>query len=475
MEKYDAIIIGFGKGGKTLAPFFAKQGLKVAMIEESKQMYGGTCINIGCIPSKSLEYYAKKSKQQKFQTYEEQDRFFQESIGKKDALTAKLRTKNYDNLNTQKNIKIYNGHASFVSKNLIEIDSENGRVTERIQGDKIFINTGALPLIPSNICGIKESKCIYTSKTIMELKKLPKTLVIIGAGYIGLEFASIFSDFGSKVTLFEASNTFLSREDEDISKAIYDIFIKKGINIIMNAKTQSIEDNRTVCGRSTGGAKVTYTNSQKESITIQADAILVAVGRSPNVCSLGLENAGVKVTKPKNYIQVNEKLETTTRNIWALGDVNGGPQHTYISLDDYRIIRDQLTLTDGSTAKKQQPITTANRRYVPYTVYMDPELSRVGLTEKEAISSGYKIKIFKKPTMSVPRAHQLEELDGLLKVIIDTQTNLILGAALYCVYSSEVINIIRLAMVTNQEYTVLRDSIYTHPTMAEMLNDLLSD
>ncbi|CAF0964521.1 unnamed protein product, partial [Didymodactylos carnosus] len=460
---------GFGKGGKTLAVFLAKQAQSVAMIEKSKHMYGGTCINIACIPSKSLEYYAKQSKNQHFKNYEEQNQFYQNSIKQKNSLTSKLRAKNYENLNVHKTIKIFNGIASFLSSTEIKIRTdENGQINETIiQGDKIFINTGTLPNIPKNISNIKQNKYIYTSTTLMELKSLPKTLIIIGGGYIGLEFASIYTNFGSKVTIFESGSIFLSHEDEDISKVVYDTLTKRGIHIIMNVKIENINLN-----------KIIYRCESTENKTQEADAILVAIGRHANIDELNLDKIGIKITK-NNFIQVNEKLETTTKNIWAIGDVNGGPQFTYISLDDYRIIRDQLLTnnkqqtTNSNNNNNNNTLTT--RKYIPYSIYIDPELSRIGLTEKEAIKAGYELKIFKKLTLTIPRAHQIEELDGLVKIIVDSKTNLIIGASLYCSYSSEVINIIRLAMLTNQSYIFLRDFIYTHPSMSEMFNDLLSE
>lgn len=455
MNKYNAIIIGFGKGGKTLAGELSNKGYNVALIEENKNMYGGTCINIGCIPTKSLVHQAKLNEYKNIISFSEKEVEYKNAIENKEKLIGLLRQKNYDNLNNRDNITIFNGKASFISNTQIKIEGEDEQI---IEGEKIFINTGAKTIIP-NIEGINESKHVYTSTTIMKLDKLPKTLTIIGGGYIGLEFASIYSNFGTKVTVIEGSDRIMPREDKDIVEIVKARLESKGISFILNSKVKSIKDNdnKTI---------VSYidTVSNKE-INIDSDAVLVAVGRKANTDGLNLDAAGVNVNE-RGEVIVDEKLKTNVENIWALGDVKGGLQFTYISLDDYRIIKDDL-FGEGKRSLK-------DRLNVPYSVFLDPPFSRVGLTEESAIKEGYEVKVAKLPCAAIPRARVINEIDGIMKAVVDVRTNKILGVSLFCAESSEIINTVHIAMKTGQEYTFLRDNIFTHPTMSEALNDLFS-
>ncbi|WP_455662107.1 FAD-dependent oxidoreductase [Pradoshia sp.] len=451
-KSYNAIIIGFGKGGKTLAADLAKRNWKVAVIEKSAEMYGGTCINIGCIPTKSLVHQSQKRISNMDDT--ESNTYFLNSIEEKNKLVSMLRSKNYDNLDSKETITLYNGTASFISESEIEIETADGK--ETITGERIFINTGATTIMPP-IKGLKDSQFVHDSTSIMELSQLPKNLVIIGGGYIGLEFASIYHNFGSNVTIIEAGDTFLPREDRDIADLVKQSLEEKGINIILNASVTAISDNEKE-------AAITY-ELEGEQKQLNTECILVAVGRKPNTDGLQLEKAGVEVDK-RGAVIVDDKLETTTKNIWALGDVKGGLQFTYISLDDYRIIRDQLF--ENGTRK------TTDRKNVPYSVFIDPPLSRIGLSEEEAKQKGYDISVAKLPVAAIPRARVIQETTGLMKAIVDRQTGQILGCTLFCAESSEIINIVALAMKTGQDYTFLRDHIFTHPSMAEALNDLFS-
>lgn len=456
MKKYDAIIIGFGKGGKTLAGFMNKKGMKVAVIEKSEKMYGGTCINIGCIPTKSLVHHAKISKLKGLNTFEEKALEYKKAIESKNNLVNTLREKNFNMLNDSSNIDIYTGMASFVSNT--EVAVEIGDKKEIIEGEKIFINTGASIIIP-NIEGINDSNRIYTSTSIMELTELPKELIIVGGGYIGLEFASIYSSFGSKVTVIEAGEKIAPREDEDVAESIKEILENNGVSFIVNANVKSFVDDKNE-------VKVTYTeNDSNEDKTIFGNGVLLSIGRKPNTEGLNLEAAGVKVTE-RGEVVVDNRLRTTTDNIWAIGDVKGGLQFTYISLDDFRIIKDNL-FGEGKRS-------TENRGEIPYSVFIDPNLSRVGLSEDEAIAKGYEIKVAKLQAAAIPRARVIEETEGFMKAIVDAKTNKILGCTLLTAESSEIINIISLAMKANEDYTFLRDNIFTHPTMSEALNDLFS-
>lgn len=452
MKKYDAIIIGFGKGGKTLAGFLAGKGQNVALIEKSDKMYGGTCINIGCIPSKKLVNSTKVLKDKGLSSFEDRKKFYTESIDNKNTLIGALRGKNYEMLATKDTITVYDGIGSFVSKNIVNI--ENNGHNEQIEGEKIFINTGSTTIIP-NIKGLKESRYVYTSTSIMELKELPKKLAVIGAGYIGLEFASMYSEFGSEVTVIDTAEKLLPKEDEEIAQRVKTILEAKGIKFLLKSKIDEVSDrdNR-------GYIKVL---GEEGAAEIEADAILVAIGRKPNTEGLNLEAAGVR-TDERGAVIVDDKLKTTTDNIWAMGDVKGGLQFTYISLDDFRIIRDNVYGNGNRTVN--------DRNVIPYSVFINPPLSRVGMTESEAVAKGYEVKIGKIEAMAIPKAKIEGVTDGLLKTVIDAKTDKILGCTLLCNTSHEMINVVAAAMKAEQKYTFLKDMIFTHPTMSEALNDL---
>ena len=452
MKKYDAIIIGFGKGGKTLAGFLAGKGQNVALIEKSNKMYGGTCINIGCIPSKKLVNSTKVLKDKGLSSFEDRKKFYTESIDNKNTLIGALRGKNYEMLATKDTITVYDGVGSFVSKNIVNI--ENNGHNEQIEGEKIFINTGSTTIIP-NIKGLKESRYIYTSTSIMELKELPKKLAVIGAGYIGLEFASMYSEFGSEVTVIDTAEKLLPKEDEEIAQRVKTILEAKGIKFLLKSKIDEVSDrdNR-------GYIKVL---GEEGAAEIEADAILVAIGRKPNTEGLNLEAAGVR-TDERGAVIVDDKLKTTTDNIWAMGDVKGGLQFTYISLDDFRIIRDNVYGNGNRTVN--------DRNVIPYSVFINPPLSRVGMTESEAVAKGYEVKTGKIEAMAIPKAKIEGVTDGLLKTVIDAKTDKILGCTLLCNTSHEMINVVAAAMKAEQKYTFLKDMIFTHPTMSEALNDL---
>ena len=453
---YDLIVIGWGKAGKTLAAKLAAKGKKIAVVEENPKMYGGTCINVGCLPTKSLVHSAKLISQVKNYgidgDYEFKNNFFKEAMKKKDEMTTKLRNKNFSILDTNENVDIYNGKGSFISNNEVKVVTKDGEVV--LKADKIVINTGSV----SRNLDIEgaNNKNVLTSEGILELKELPKKLLIIGAGYIGLEFASTYSGFGSKVTIIDFAKDILQREEKEAADRVKTILEAKGVNFILGAKVQEIvdEENKVV-------VKVEKENG--EIVNIQGDKVLAAIGRRPNTDGLNLEKAGIEVDE-RGAIKVNEKLETTAKNVWAVGDVKGGLQFTYISLDDFRIIRDNV-YGNGNR-------TTTDRNVVPYTTFLSTPLSRVGLSEAQAKDQGYEIKVGKLEAMAIPKGKIEGKSEGLLKVVVDAKTDLILGATLLCHDSHEMINIIALAMKGNLKYQYIRDMIFTHPTMSESLNDL---
>ena len=456
MNAFDVIIIGFGKGGKTLAAEFAKRGQKVAIIERSDKMYGGTCINIGCIPTKTLVHQAKMASALKDATFEERSEFYRNAVSVKESVTSALRDKNYHNLADNPNVTVYTGIGSFVSADVVAVRMATEEI--RLTSKQIIINTGAETVIPP-IEGVAGNPFVYTSTSIMELADLPRRLVIIGGGYIGLEFASMYASFGSQVTVLESYPELIAREDRDIAASVKETLEKKGIVFRMNAKVQSVN-------RVEDKAIVTFADSQtNEVFVLEADAVLLATGRRPNTKDLNLEVAGVEVDV-RGAIIVDEYLKTTNPNIRAVGDVKGGLQFTYISLDDYRIVREDLF---GDKERR-----TGDRNPVSYSVFIDPPLSRIGLNEEEARRQNRDIIVKKLPVMAIPRAKTLGETDGLLKAIIDKNTGKILGCVLFAPDSGEVINTVAVAMKTGQDYTFLRDFIFTHPSMSEALNDLFS-
>lgn len=454
MKQYDAIIIGFGKAGKTLAAELSNRGWQVAVVERSSMMYGGTCPNIACIPTKTLVHEAGIAALLYHDDYPKQANLYKQAIGRKNRLTSFLRNNNYERLSKRPNVTVYTGEGSFVSANIIKVALPEGDI--ELQGKEIFINTGSTPIIPA-IDGIKESQKVYTSTTFLDLNVLPQHLIIVGGGYIGLEFASMYAEFGSKVTLLEGGNRFMPRNDQDIANSVKEVLEKKGIEIHLNARAQSIHDTND-------GVTLTYSDvSDGTPYFVDGDAILIATGRKPMIEGLNLQAAGIGVDA-HGAIVVNDQLRTTVPHVWAMGDVKGGPQFTYLSLDDFRIIRDQLF------GDKKRDI--GDRDPVPYAVFIDPPLAHIGLTEEEALKRGYSFKVSRLPATSVVRSRTLKQTDGMLKAIVNDHSGKIMGCTLFCAEAPEIINIVAMAMKTGQHYTFLRDFIFTHPSMSEGLNEL---
>ena len=454
MKQYDAIIIGFGKAGKTLAAELSNRGWQVAVVERSSMMYGGTCPNIACIPTKTLVHEAGIAALLYHDDYPKQANLYKQAIGRKNRLTSFLRNNNYERLSKRPNVTVYTGEGSFVSANIIKVALPEGDI--ELQGKEIFINTGSTPIIPA-IDGIKESQKVYTSTTLLDLNVLPQHLIIVGGGYIGLEFASMYAEFGSKVTLLEGGNRFMPRNDQDIANSVKEVLEKKGIEIHLNARAQSIHDTND-------GVTLTYSDvSDGTPYFVDGDAILIATGRKPMIEGLNLQAAGIGVDA-HGAIVVNDQLRTTVPHVWAMGDVKGGPQFTYLSLDDFRIIRDQLF------GDKKRDI--GDRDPVPYAVFIDPPLAHIGLTEEEALKRGYSFKVSRLPATSVVRSRTLKQTDGMLKAIVNDHSGKIMGCTLFCAEAPEIINIVAMAIKTGQHYTFLRDFIFTHPSMSEGLNEL---
>lgn len=439
MKQFDLIIVGFGKGGKTLAKFASAQGRKVAVIEKSKKMYGGTCINIGCIPSKTLVHEGLEHGS------------FEQAFSRKTDVVNALNSKNYHNLADDDNIEVLDYTAKFKSNHELNLLNDQDEIVGTIGAEQIVINTGAKSMIPA-IEGIDSSQYLYDSEGIMNLKSQPNHLVIVGGGYIALEFAAMFANFGTQVTVLERGNDIMTKEDKDIVAEVKKDLADKNVNIVLNADTKKFEDTDK-------GTIVHTTNGE-----YAADAVLIATGRKPNT-DLDLQNTDVKIGDHGEII-VNEYLQTDASNVYALGDVKGGMQFTYISLDDFRIVKEQL-FGEGKRS-------TENRGSVPYTVFIDPPLARVGLTGKEAKEQGYDIIESAIPVNSIPRHKINNDGRGLFKAVVNKDNEEILGASLYGLQSEEIINLIKLAIDQKLSYKVLKDNIYTHPTMVESFNDLFN-
>lgn len=377
MKQYDVIIIGFGKGGKTLAAELAKRNLDVAVVERSEKMYGGTCINIGCIPTKTLVHSAKLADPNA--SWEMKRAYYRQSVARKEEVVSLLRQKNYHNLADNPHITVYTGVGSFAGPDVVEVKS--AEETWQLRASRIFVNTGAETIIPP-IEGIGNNPRVHTSTSIMELTELPERLVIVGGGYIGLEFASMYASFGSQVTVLEGSSELISREDRDIADSVREVLERKGIVFRLNARVQSVKESVVVYRDVATG----------EEHRLEADAILLATGRRPNTADLNLSAAGVKVNE-RGAIVVDDYLQTTNPKVYAIGDVKGGLQFTYISLDDYRILREDLF---GAGERK-----VSDREPVSYSVFIDPPLSRIGLSEAEARMQGLNVKVNKLPVAAI--------------------------------------------------------------------------
>lgn len=455
MKQYDAIIIGFGKGGKLLAAELANRNWKVAVIERSPQMYGGTCVNVGCIPSKSLIHESEHAERLYQDQYNQQSKHYALAVGRKNKLISFLRQENHQSIMNHPNITLYDGLASFLSTDTIKVVP----TTEKeilLKGKEIFINTGSTPILP-DIEGLNESKHVYTSETLPQQSKLPNRLLILGAGAIGLEFATMYSGFGSQITLLEIGNRFLPKADRDIAEYMLDSFKRKRIEVRLNVCTLSVYD-------TPNGITLTYTDgSDGTPFFLQGDALLLATGRRPAIDELNLHIAGVQ-TDAQGAIIVNEHLHTTSSHIWALGDVRGGAMYDYLSIDDFRIITNQLF---GDKKRRME-----DRNPIPNVIFTDPPLAHIGVTEEEAIKRGYTIRVACLPTTDISRARTLQSIDGMMKAIVNISTGRIIGCTLFCVDAPEVINWVSLAMKTGQHHHFVRDFMFTHPSVSEGLNDL---
>jgi pyruvate/2-oxoglutarate dehydrogenase complex dihydrolipoamide dehydrogenase (E3) component len=454
-EHFEIAVIGGGKGGKTLAAKMASGGRRVVMIE--KGMIGGTCINVACIPTKTMVKSAKVAelarRAAKFGirlVFEGAD-----AVGVRDrkrAVVAEMVERNQANFD-RSGMTLLIGTARFTGPRALEVRLQEGSVRE-LTADKVFLNTGTRPALPP-LPGLADARPLH-SESIQELDRLPEHLIILGGGYIGCEFAQMFQRFGSRITIVERSDSFLPREDSDIGEQVLSIFREDGIDVRLGASVQNIE------GRSGESIRVRIKTPAGEQV-VEGTDLLAALGRSPNTEDLNASAAGIDLDS-RGFVKVNDRLETTAADVWALGDVNGGPQFTHASLDDYRIVAANLSGGNRSTAD----------RVIPYTLFIDPELGRVGMTETEARRRGQQVRVARLAAGAVPRAVTSGETRGYLKAVVDAKTDRILGAAILAAEGGEVVAVVQVAMHAGLPYTALRDMVFAHPTMAEGLNDLFA-
>ncbi|NDJ55339.1 MAG: mercuric reductase [Chloroflexi bacterium] len=453
-EQYDAIVIGAGQSGGPLSTALVSAGHKVALVE--REHAGGTCVNVGCTPTKTMiasaraAYMARRSEDYGVHTGEVTIDLAKVRQRKRDIVESW--SSGSENAIRNGGVDYIDGEARFIAGKTLEVTLNEGG-TRELSADLIFINTGlrnrTLPLD-----GI-ESVPVLDSTSLMELGEVPDHLIMIGGGYIGLEFGQMFCRFGAGVTILEVGDRLAPREDEDISEELGKILTEDGITIIYRAQAKRLAQDDD------GQVSVTFDTPDGEQ-TVTGSHIVMSAGRVPNSDRLNLEAAGVE-TDDHGYIKVNDKLETNVHGIYALGDVHGGPAFTHISYDDFRIVRTNL-IEDGDAS--------TDGRLVPYTLFTDPQLGRVGLTEQEAREQGYKVLVAKLPMAHVARAIEVEETRGFMKAVVDGDTDQILGAAILGIEGGEVMAVLQMAMMGQVPYTAIRDGIFAHPTLAESLNNL---
>lgn len=457
MQQFDAIIIGVGQAGAPLAHELAGLGRKVAVIE--KQHVGGSCINYGCTPTKTMAASAKaaweaaRTGELGIRTTGVQTDFGS-VISRRDEIVKNWRDGIRDGLNDADSIELIDGAASFSGPREVTI-SLNAGDTRKIAAEQIFINAGTSPRIPE-IEGIKEIDYL-TAKSMMDLDELPEHLLIIGGAYIGCEFGQMYRRLGSKVTIFESNEQLVGREDEDAGEELLKILRSEDIEVVLNAGVEKI---------SKSGEKITLkVNSGEKVEQFSGSHLLIGAGTEPNTGQLNPGKAGIE-TDRHGYIKVNDKLETSVKNIFALGDIKGGPEFTHISYDDYRIVSQNLLHNGNRTVKD---------RLVPYTMFTDPQLGRVGHNEKSAGKAGINYKVAKIPMSSVARGVETGDTRGFMKVLVDPENEKILGTTMLMAEGGEIMSLIQTAMMGNLSYKKLRDTAFAHPTYAESLNNLFSN
>jgi pyruvate/2-oxoglutarate dehydrogenase complex dihydrolipoamide dehydrogenase (E3) component len=452
MSKYDAIVIGSGQAGNPLSQKLADHGWTVALIE--KEHLGGTCINTGCTPTKTMvasaqvAHYARHAERWGVRAANVSVDL-KKVVDRKSQIVSQFRGGIERKIQQGKNLHLHRGQARF-------LDAHRLRVGDQVlEGERIFINTGARVAVPP-VDGL-DAVPYLTNASIMELTELPENLIVLGGGYIGLEFGQMFCRFGSRVTIVHTGRQILNREDADVVEELQKALEAEGVRFVLNARTKRIEQQK--------GQIVLTLQAGGRSEKVAGSHLLVATGRRPNTDDMGLETTGVK-TDDHGFIRVNNRLETGVPGVWAVGDVKGGPAFTHISYNDYQIVYGNLI--------EGRSLSTDNR-LVPYSVFTDPQLGRVGMTEKEARASGRRLKVGKIPMSWVARAIERDETAGLMKLVVDAETDRILGAAILSTEAGELVQLLGAVMLAGAPYTLLKGAVYIHPTLAEGFFTLMEE
>ena len=468
-ERYDGIVIGAGQAGVPLSRALAQAGWKTALVE--REHVGGTCINEGCAPTKTMvasarvAYVARRAADYGVHTGPVTVDMARVRERKRNIVQS-WRSGSRRRLESTEGLDLLMGAARFTGPHSVEVQLNSGE-TRHLAADSIFINTGARPRRPS-LPGVDRVP-ILDSTSIMELDLLPEHLLVLGGGYVGLEFGQMFRRFGSQVTIVQRRGQLLTREDPDVAEKVANILREDGIEVLLDTHAQGVEQaaDGAAEGAAKGGVQLTVRTPEGER-TLSGSHLLAAAGRVPDTEHLNLAAAarrpgrGVQ-TDARGFIQVNERLETGVSGVYALGDVKGGPAFTHISYDDFRIIR--TNLLEGGDA-------TTTGRLVPYTVFIDPQLGRVGLSEREARAQGHDVRVAKLPMNYVARALEVDEPRGFMKAIVDADSGQILGAAVLGIEGGEIMAVLQVAMMGRLPYTAIRDAAFAHPTLAESLNNL---
>jgi pyruvate/2-oxoglutarate dehydrogenase complex dihydrolipoamide dehydrogenase (E3) component len=452
-QQYDAIIIGSGQAGTPLSMALARAGMRTALVE--REHVGGTCVNEGCTPTKTMvasgrvAYLSRRAADYGVHTGPISIDLQKVRQRKRDIVDS-FRNRSQSRIEKTANLELIFGEASFSGPKTVAVRTKEGG-QRALSADNIFINAGTRASRPK-LDGL-DSVPALDNISIMELDAVPEHLLVLGGGYIGLEFGQLFRRFGGRVTIIHSGAQLLTREDPDIAEEVAKILQQDGVEIILNAKATRVGQD--------GGIRLEV-QQQGSATTLVGSHLLVATGRVPNSGTLNLEVAGIQ-TDARGFIKVNDRLETTASGIFALGDIKGGPAFTHISYDDFRIIRANLLEKMSASTKDRQ---------VPYTVFIDPQLGRVGLTEAEARAQGRNIRVAKLPMTYVARALEVNETRGFMKAIVDAESNQILGAAILGIEGGEIMSALEIAMMGKLPYTALRDGTFAHPTLAESLNNL---
>ncbi len=448
-------MLGSGAGGKVLAGEFAQRGQRAVVVE--RKYVGGSCPNIACLPSKNIIHSAKVAsffyRSEEFGISKENVRINMAAVRERKRKMVRHVVDIFrDTYYTKTGAELVMGTGCFVGPKTIEVALNEGG-TRTFRGKNVVVNTGSRATLEP-IPGLAEAKPL-THIEALELDHIPKHLLVLGGGYVGLEFAQAFRRFGAEVTLIERNSRLAHHEDEDISQGLEEMCRDEGIAVVTNAKITGVKGNSGEWIRLLGTCDGT-------ELSLEGTHLLVAGGRTPNTSGIGLEKAGVETTD-RGHVKVNERLQTTAEGVWAIGDCAGSPHFTHISANDYVVVRDNMA--GGSR------VTTG--RQVPFCMFTDPELARIGLSETEAKERGIPYRVAKLPMAAVLRAMTISETRGFMKILVDTTSDRILGFTMFGSEAGEIMATIQIAMLSGTPYTVLRDAIIAHPTMSEGLIFLL--